>query len=96
MTNMPSQCLFPVPTKNDADCEVRHACMETLEATHHTHLVEGKLTLEMDEEPPVTEKVIQAGLVCHEGVQGWVQQLHQFPQRQQLPMHGPAVKHHTQ
>ena len=69
--------------------------MEVLEATEHTHLVKGKLALEMDEEPAVAEEVVQAGLGCHEGVQGWVQQLHQLPQCQQLTMHGPAGEHPT-
>ena len=56
------------------------------------HLVKCKFTLEMDEEPSVAEEVVKAGLGLHEGMHGWVQQLHQLPQCQQLTMHGPAPK----
>ncbi len=59
--------------------------------TQQTHLVKCKFTLEVDEEPSVAEEVVEAGLGLHEGVHGWVQQLYQFPQRQQLTMHGPAA-----
>ena len=54
------------------------------------HLIKSKLSLEMDEQPAVAEKIVEARLGFHEGMHGWVQQLHQLPQGQQLIMHCPV------
>jgi len=59
--------------------------------TQHTYLIICKFTLEMNEEPSVAEEIVEAGLGFHEGMHGWIQQLYQLPQCQQLTMHGPAA-----
>lgn len=54
------------------------------------YLIKGKLSLEVDEQPAVAEEVVEARLGFHEGMHGWVQQLHQLPQGQQLIVHCPV------
>ena len=51
------------------------------------HLIKSKLSLKVDEQPAVAEEVVEAGAGFHEGMHGRVQQLHQLPEGQQLPMH---------
>lgn len=43
------------------------------------YLIKGKLSLEVDEQPAVAEEVVEARLGFHEGMHGWVQQLHKLP-----------------
>ena len=58
------------------------------------YLIKRKLSLEVDEQPAVAEKVVEAGLGFHEGMHGRVQQLHKLPQSQQLTVHRPDKETH--